>query len=164
MHCLKIRELDMGDLDMLSRFIMDAYNDFPLAMWFETKPSQSEIERIFYNKIRSAGLRNLVDIISEDNNVITGECEIAKAGFDLGVIGVIVRKGYRGYNIGSSMLSKAMDNAVDIGITRFMAEVREENKEGLKFFIGNGFAPVGYRDTEGTSGKIRIVVLQKSIR
>lgn len=161
---MKIRELNHGDLKALSEFVVDAYHDYPLATWFDEEPLPSQIERIFYNKLSSMGARKLVDMVTEDNGTIAGECEIAKIDFDTGIIGILVRHGYRNKNIGSGMLSEAIEHAVDIGMIKFSAEVDEQNLEALKFFVSNRFVPIGYRDMERGGKSHKIVILQHSIR
>lgn len=160
---MKVRELNNGDLAALSEFIIEAYHDYPLATWFDEEPSPGQIERIFYNKLRSVGSRALVDVVTEDNGTIAGECEVAKIGFDSGVIGILVRHGYRRKNLGSDMLREAIDVAVDIGITKFSAEVDERNADALKFFVRNRFIPIGYRKIEKGGTEHKIVILQHSI-
>ncbi len=161
---MKVRELDHGDLAALSEFIIDAYNDYPLATWFDEEPTSGQVEQIFYNKIRSIGSRDLVDVVTEDNGTIAGECEVAKIGFDSGVMGILVRHGYRRKSIGSDMLREAIDEAVDIGITKFSAEVDEQNADALKFFLRNRFTPIGYRNVERGGRMHRIVILQHAVR
>jgi ribosomal protein S18 acetylase RimI-like enzyme len=161
---MKIRPLDHGDLERLSEFVSEAYRDYPLATWFESAPTAGQIESIFYSKLRSVGSRELVDIVTEDNGTIAGECEVAKIGFDTGVIGILVRSRYRSKNVGSDMLREAVDDAVDIGITKFTAEVDEANTDALRFFAKNGFLPIGYRNVEIGGGGRRIVILQHSVR
>ncbi len=161
---MKVRELNHGDLAALSEFIVDAYHDYPLATWFDEEPSPSQVERIFYNKLNSMEARKLVDIVTEDRGTIVGECEIAKIDFDSGVIGILVRHGYRSKTLGSSMLNEAIERAVDIGMTKFSAEVDEQNAEALKFFVRNRFTPIGYRDMERGGEVHKIVILQHSIR
>ena len=161
---MKVRELNHADLPALSEFIIGAYNDYPLATWFDEEPTASQVERIFYNKISSVRLRALIDVVTEDNGIIAGECEVAKIGFDNGVIGILVRHGYRRKNIGSDMLREAIDDAVDIGITKFSAEVDEQNADALKFFLRNRFTPIGYRNVERAGKTHRIVILQHAVR
>lgn len=160
---MRIRQLDHGDMEALVEFIVDAYNDYPLATWFEKEPSKEDLEAIFYNKMRSIGSRSLIDVVAEDNGTIAGECEIARIDHDRGIIGILVRHGYRNRNLGSAMLSKAMSSAVDIGMTKFTAEVAEENKDAMKFFLSNGFSPIGYRSIEKDKKPQNIVLLQKFI-
>ncbi len=161
---MKIRALGEGDLHALSEFILDAYHDYPLAMWFKEEPTQSQLESIFYNKIKSMGSRDLIDIVTEENGTIAGECEIAKIDFGSGIIGILVRHGYRSKSIGSEMMRMAIDDAVDIGITKFTAEVAQENADALKFFLRNGFVPIGYRKIESGDALRTVAVLQHAIR
>jgi len=160
---MKVRQLEQGDLASLSEFIIDAYNDYPLATWFKEEPDSGQIERIFYNKMRGIGSRELIDIVTEDRGTIAGECEIAKIDFDRGVIGILVRHGYRKRSIGSGMLRLAMESAVDVGISKFIAEVADENKEAIKFFMNHSFIPIGYRDIERQEATHKIMILQHSI-
>ena len=155
-----VRELGADDLGALSGFIIDVYNEYPQAMWFESEPSAGEIERVFYGKINGVGSRALVDVVAEDNGTIAGECEIARVAYDSGVIGIIVRHGYRGKGLGSSMLDRALELAYGIGMRRFSAEVMEGNGDALKFFISRGFRPEGQRRVERNGIMQRFVVVR----
>lgn len=163
MPCLQIRELSRGDLKALSRFIVSAYYDYPLATWFENEPTAQQIEEIMEKKLQGMSSHRLVDLIAYDNEVIAAECEIAKAEFDSGVVGILVERRYRGKSIGGSLLVKAMEEAVRMGMTRFTAEVGEENSDAMKFFSGMRFIPVGYRDVNHKVGMRRIAILQRGI-
>ncbi len=158
---MKIRVLGNGDLPALSEFIIDAYKDYPLATWFELEPSPGEIERIFYNKLRGIGSRTLVDVVTEGNDAIAGECEVVKVGHDRGIVGIMVRKEYRGKHMGSDMLMLALEGAKEIGMARFTAEVAEENLDALRFFINNGFVPAERRNIEKGKKSSRVVVMHR---
>ena len=160
---MRVRGLEHGDLATLSEFIIDAYHDYPLATWFEEEPSVGQVEKIFYNKLRGVGTGNLVDVVTDDNGTIAGECEIVKISYDSGVIGIVVRHGYRKRNLGSDMLREAMEGAVGIGITKFTAEVAEENQDALKFFLRNRFMPIGYRNIEKSGRSMKLIILQHAI-
>ena len=160
---MRVRALEHTDIAALTEFIIDAYHDYPLATWFVNEPTREDIETVFYNKMRGIGTRSLVDIVTDDNGTIAGECEIARIDFDRGVIGILVRHGYRGQNLGSAMLTQAMSDAADIGITKFIAEVTEENNDAVTFFSSNGFVPIGYRNMERKGKLQNIVMLQKFI-
>ena len=143
--------------------MISAYYDYPLATWFEDEPTVQQIEEIFEGKLRAIASHRLVDLITDDNGIIAAECEIARADFDMGVVGILVERGYRGRNIGGELLVKAMEEAVRIGMTRFAAEVDEENADAMKFFSGLRFTPVGYRDIEHRGESKRIAILQRGI-
>jgi ribosomal protein S18 acetylase RimI-like enzyme len=160
---MKVRELNRGDLALLSEFVKEAYRDYPLATWFDEEPSAGQMESIFSSKLRSIESRALVDVVTEDNGRIAGECEVARIGSDSGVIGILVRHGYRGRSVGSEMLTEAIDDAVDMGVTKFSAEVDERNADALRFFADNGFVPGGYRNIERGGKTHRIVILHHSI-
>lgn len=150
---MRIRSLNDGDLEALSDFIMDAYKEYPMAMWFAKEPSRREVERIFYNKMCGIELRSVVDTVCEEDGKIVGECEIVRVVHDTGVVGVVVRKNYAGRHMGSSLLDAAMKDAASIGITRFTAEVMETNGDAIRFFIDNGFSSLGEED--GKRGTLR---------
>ncbi|MHB1830134.1 MAG: GNAT family N-acetyltransferase [Candidatus Micrarchaeaceae archaeon] len=156
---MEVRVLDSVDLPALSEFIIETYNDYPLATWFEQEPSPGEIERVFYNKLGGIGSRTLIDIVIADNGTIAGECEVVKIDHDKGVVGIMVRKGYRSRHMGRDMLKLALDGAKGIGISKFTAEVAEENPGALRFFINNGFIPAGHRDIERGKEDHRLVIL-----
>ncbi len=143
--------------------MISAYYDYPLATWFEEEPTVQQIEEIFERKLHGMASRSLVDLVTEDNGIIAAECEIARADFDMGVVGILVERGYRGRNIGGELLVKAMEEAVKMGMTRFTAEVDEENADAMKFFSGLRFTPVGYRDIEHGGQVRRIAILQRGI-
>lgn len=155
-----VRELGVDDLAALSEFIIDVYNEYPQAMWFESEPSAEEMERVFYSKIKGVGSRALVDVVTEDNGTIAGECEVARVAYDSGVVGIIVRHGYRRKGLGSSMLDRALGLAYGIGMRRLSAEVMEGNSDALKFFISRGFRPEGQRRVERNGIVQRFVVVR----
>lgn len=158
-----VRELSDSDLAALSDFIIEAYNDYPLATWFTQEPSPGEIERMFYNKIRGIASGTLVDVVAEDKGTIAGECEIARTGHDSGVVGILVRHGYRNMDVGARMLRAAMDRASGMGMARLVAEVMEANGRAARFFARNGFVPIGYRDIDMGGAPSRLVVLQLQV-
>ncbi len=160
---MQVRELNHRDLRSLVEFIVDAYYDYPMATWFDKEPTPEQIEGIFYNKLHGIASRNLIDVVTEDGGSISAECEIARTSFDSGVVGILVRHGYRGKRIGSEMLEKAIDDAAKIGMVRFAAEVDEKNAGALKFFARNKFTPIGYRDARRAGEMHRIVILQRSV-
>ena len=100
--------------------------------------------------------------MTEDNGTIAGECEVARMGFDSGVVGILVRHGYRRRSVGREMLTKAIDKAVGIGMTKLSAEVDEKNADAFKFFVRNGFVPIGYRNIERMGKVHRIIILRHS--
>lgn len=160
---MRIRELTNGDLRQLSKFMISTYYDYPLATWFENEPTMQQIEEIFRKKLSGIASRNLVDLVTDDNGTIAAECEIAKADFDMGMVGILVERGYRGRSVGGELLVKAMEEAVRMGMTRFTAEVDEENADAMKFFSGLRFVPIGYRDVDHKGKARRIAILQRGI-
>ncbi len=157
---MRIRELESGDLGALTEFIHDVYNEYPSAMWFEKEPSDEEIGRVFYNKMRGVGLGMLVDMVVDDMGTIAGECEITRVAHERGVVGILVRGSYRHRRMGSRILDAAVNGACSIGMRRFDAEVAQENEGAIKFFMVNGFAPCGYRDIVKGGKEQRFVVMQ----
>ena len=162
-HILRIRELAHDDLKRLSKFMISAYYDYPLATWFEEEPTAQQIGEIFERKLHGIASHRLIDLVTDDNGVIAAECEVVKAEFDMGIVGVLVERGYRGRSVGGELLVKAMEEAVRIGMTRFTAEVDEENADAMKFFSGLRFVPIGYRDVEHKGIGRRIAILQRGI-
>lgn len=160
---MRIRPLNDGDIEALLEFVIGAYQEYPMAMWFAKSPSGGEVERVFYNKMRGIESRSVVDTVCEDSGGIVGECEIVRVAHDSGVMGIVVRKKYRGRHIGSKLLEAATNDAAGIGMARFTAEVMEGNRDAFKFFIDNGFAPLGTRDEERGGRPVRLAVLQRDV-
>ena len=158
-----IGSLNDSDIGALSDFMVCAYRAYPMATWFCSEPSLGEMERLFLNKVRGIGMRSVVDTVCEDRSRIVGECEIVKIAYDVGVIGIIVRPEYADRHIGSAMLETAIKEAAEIGVTKLTAEVMEDNKDAFKFFIDNGFAPLGIEKGERGGRSVRLAVLQRDI-
>ena len=156
-----MRGLEERDLPALADFIIEVYNDYPSALWFGKRPSDEEIGRVFSNKMRGIGMGMLIDIVAEEGGSIVGECEVARIAHGHGVVGILTRRNYRGKGLGAKMLETAIGMASEIGMRRFSAEVVESNKGALKFFVGRGFRPTGYRYLDrGGWGPERYVTME----
>ncbi len=161
---MKIRQLEDGDMDALLRFISDSYDDYPVFMWFNSKPPKENMERIFYNKIKGLGSRLLADFVAEEGGVILGECEIVRTYGECGVVGIMIRKEFGRKRLGTKLLDSAIESAKEIGILRISAEVMAENEPALRFFIVNGFRPVGSRAIERKGKQHNMAILERTVK
>lgn len=161
---MEIRALQQGDMDALSSFILDSYDNYPSSMWFNSKPQKENVERIFYNKINGLASRLLADFVAVQSGIIVGECEIVRVHGELGVVGMVVRKELSRKKVGTKLLDRTIQAAKEIGIFKINAEVSEKNEPALRFFIVNGFTPISSRQIEKQAEKLNIVILERKIR
>lgn len=161
---MEIRELEHNDLDQLLRFVLDSYDDYPSAMWFDSRPKKEDLERVFYSKINGTKSGLLADMVAEEDGVIIAECEIVRTYTESGVVGILVRKEYSKRGIGTKLLDSAIAAAKDIGIYKLKAEVMADNENAVRFFIVNGFVPLGTSRVKKKGGQYTIVVLERNVR
>ncbi len=161
---MEIRPLSHDDMDRLSDFIIDAYESFPQAMWFGSKPSRESLERIFYNKMRGIAERMVSDFVALQGGLVLGECEIVKTGWDSGIVGMVVRKEFLRTRIGTKLLDAASSYAEEIGMRKLRVEVSSDNEGAIKFFIVNGFAPIRKMKMDKEGIERTVVVLEKKVR
>ena len=85
-------------------------------------------------------------LVAEVNDTIVGFVGILfYSNVGRGEIGPIcVRKKFRNVGIGTILLNNAIIFLKKLGIRRVVAKVKAVNKEGLKFFLSNGFEKEGY--------------------
>ncbi len=161
---MDIRRLEKGDMEALSGFITESFDDYPESMWFENRPSKDEIKLIFHRKIDGIASGIIADFVAVENGRIIGECEIVKLGDDSGIIGIIVRKEAGRKRIGTMLLGESLRAAKRIGISGITAEVSKGNAAGLKFFEASGFIRKDSMLKEKNGKRSEIVVLQRGIR
>ena len=160
---VRIRRLEEGDRQALSSFMEQSYDEYPNAMWFDSKPQYRDLTRIFMNKLNGMQLNILEDFVADDEGKIVGDCEIVKTGSNAGLVGIIIRKGYSGKGLGTDLLEAASKGAQRIGIERLRVEVMEENKHAQKFFEACGFSVTGHERTERNGKACDVVVLEKAL-
>lgn len=160
---VKIRRLHEADREALSSFMAQSYDEYPNAMWFDSKPQYRDLTRIFMNKLNGMQLNILEDFVADDEGRIVGDCEIVKTGSNAGLVGIIVRKGYSGKGIGRNLLEEASKGAAGIGIERLRVEVMEGNDHSQKFFEACGFLVTGHERTERNGKACDVAVLEKAL-
>lgn len=162
---MEIRQLQAGDDLQLRQLILGVYADSPLAMWFESRPTDDEIAALFAGKIESIKDRVSVDLVAVEQGKIVGECEIVISGGS-GSVGVIVEAGHRRKGIGERLMSAGVENAARIGASRIIAEVIEDNLAGRGFFEKHGFVVKGVSDREFIRGgrEHEVILMEKIIR
>ena len=137
---IEVRDLKPGDLDALSEFIIQIYAEYPTAMWFESRPTSSDIRMLFKYKLMGMADGKVVDIVAVSDGAILGECEIAEITNDTGYLGVIVKKEAQREGIATMLMECAYGQARHIGLKRIIAEVVAENDGARRLFSKNNYA------------------------
>jgi N-acetylglutamate synthase-like GNAT family acetyltransferase len=152
---VKIRKLSYRDFNGLFELINEIYDENPSATWFAQKPSMEEVEALLGYKLAKLEDKDAVDYVALENDTVVGECEIIKDESNNGWLGIIVKKGFRGKGLGSTLLKKCIREAKRLGIESIFAEVASTNS-AIEFFKKKGFEIKSLEDREGK----RIVLLQ----
>jgi len=152
---VKIRKPSYRDFNSLFALINEIYDENPSATWFAQKPSIEEVEALLGYKLAKLEDKDAVDYVALENDTVVGECEIIKDESNNGWLGIIVKKGFRGKGLGSTLLKKCIREAKRLGIENIFAEVALTNS-AIEFFKKNGFEIKSLEDREGK----RIVLLQ----
>jgi len=152
---VKIRKPSYRDFNSLFELINEIYDENPSATWFAQKPSIEEVEALLGYKLAKLEDKDAVDYVALENDTVVGECEIIKDESNNGWLGIIVKKGFRGKGLGSTLLKKCIREAKRLGIENIFAEVALTNS-AIEFFKKNGFEIKSLEDREGK----RIVLLQ----
>ncbi len=114
-----IRELKWNDLDDLVNNYYSYYDelrdtpDFGISFYKKIPDFSSEVEW-FTGLYKSVLDGNAVAVVAEEDGRAVGLCEIERIrpGTELehsGVLGIAVRKGYRGRGIGEAMIKRAIE-------------------------------------------------------
>ncbi|MFP3215339.1 MAG: GNAT family N-acetyltransferase [Candidatus Micrarchaeota archaeon] len=152
---MKIRKLSYRDFNSLFELINEIYDENPSATWFAQKPSMEEVEALLGYKLAKLKDKDAVDYVALENDTVVGECEIIKDESNNGWLGIIVKKGFRGRGLGSTLLKKCIPEAKRLGIENIFAEVASTNS-AIEFFKKNGFEIKSLEDREDK----HIVLLQ----
>ncbi len=151
---MEIREPRSGDIPSLITLVLGVYAENPSSMWFTTTPSEADLRDLFEKKLRDVAGKVMVDVVAEEHGGIVGECEIVRGELNVGIVGVIVKRGYRAMGIGTALLNEAERRAKELGIIALRADVSKKNRSAADFFTDLGFElvkmPGDPRKPEGT--------------
>lgn len=149
---VEYRDLGKGDYKGLRSLIKSVYGDTPKAMFFFGEPTDEELKDLFRRKLIAMKERKVVDMVALSEGMIIGECELVLNGIQA-VVGEIVEKSHRSNGVGSALLESCIASAWSMGVKQFYAEVDEENKRAIGFFLKTGFKPRKIRN-----GKLVLVL------
>lgn len=136
---MEIRSLRGSDLKELSYLILTIYDEYPMALKFSQRPSDGELASLLDGKLEGMKSGTVIDLVATEGGRVIGECEVVRIGTGDAIVGVLVLRGQRRKGLGSTLMQEAMAIAKSMGIKRFVAEVRDENRPALSFFTNNGF-------------------------
>ena len=60
------------------------------------------------------------------------------------ITNLLVFEGYRGRGIGTQLMNRAVQAAVDAGVRMVVLETQTCNRKAIEFYIRMGFNPVGF--------------------
>jgi len=73
---------------------------------------------------------------------------------------LIVDRPHRGRGVGTRLLEKAMQSALDAGLNRMMCVVNAKNDPAIQFLKNRGFTTSGYNDAYFRSGDIALYLVR----
>ncbi len=160
-----VRDLESRDLEELADLIKMIYSERPSAMWFESPPDSEAIKKLFEYKINGIGEGRVVDVISEEERRIIGECEVVNLPGGVGYLGILVRKEFRMRGVGRSLLIAASERARELGTSRLKVDVTEDNLDAMYFLTKNGFRRMAGRDHSVSinGSPYRVITLEKEL-
>lgn len=160
---MEFRELVEGDFSELFKLVQTVYIKNPNAMWFSKLPTEEDFKATFVRKMANVKDKIAVDLVAVECEKIAGECEILREDGYAGRVGIIVRSGYRELGLGHMLLSESSALAGSLGIRCINAEVSEDNKGAISFFLREGFSVhwVGSKSIEREGIQHRIIVLKR---
>ncbi len=139
MSNMTIRQISFSDIKPLSKIILELYEEAPYFLTFKEKPSIKTLILILSTKVAMAEDKKIMDMVATDAfGTLMAECEILpKTGKN--IIGILVKKEFRGNGVGSTLLNFCIDNLRKLGALEFYAEIDARNHLALSFFKKNGF-------------------------
>jgi RimJ/RimL family protein N-acetyltransferase len=158
---ISYRELAAKDFMELFKLVKNVASDSPEAMTTDISGEAAFMD-IFTKKLSGMYSGNLIDLVAESRGCIIGECE-AVIDASNSIIGILVDKRYRRSGIGSELLNSIMPKLQKIGVRNLIAEVADENKGTIRFFLQNGFSVAGSYEKEIYNQKIKVVWLLRKI-
>ncbi len=136
---MRVRGLKAGDAAGIKRLMLELYDENPISSTFDEKPSGAELDGLIGRKLEGIASGGVVDLVAEEGGRIVAECELVGTGMGTGVIGIIVQAGSRRKGIGKALISRALELAGGISVSRIYANIRKENGPALAFFTTCGF-------------------------
>lgn len=112
-----------------------------------TRPSlESEVEW-FSNLYRGIMNGNAIAMVAEEDGRVVGICDVhrVRPGTELshkGVLGIVIRKGYRGRGIGGELISRVLEEAQD-KYEMILLGVFSNNEGAIRLYRKLGFVEYG---------------------
>lgn len=159
---ISYRGLAAKDLKGLFKLANDVASDSPEAMTVDVS-DEAAFMNIFTKKLSGMDSGNLIDLVAESRGCIIGECEAVIDG-DNSIIGILLDKRHRRSGIGSELLGAIMPKLQKTGVRNLIAEVADENRGAIRFFVRNGFSLAWSGKKEVNNQKINVVRLLRKIQ
>jgi ribosomal protein S18 acetylase RimI-like enzyme len=125
---LRLRDAVAGDLSELSALFIDGFG-VPFVGG----------ERALHGESRRT-------LVAEFDGAPVGVIQLTRDGQDGGIIGFVIKAGWRGRGIGRDVLARACRRLQAAGASRITLEVETENESALALYRSLGFAPLATED------------------
>lgn len=157
---MRIRNLKESDFHDLLSLISGIYKESGEALLLKKAPDEQNFRPIFDAKLSGIKADLVIDIVAVEGNKITGECEVVRKGYKVGLIGLVVGKAQRNKRIGRRLLERSYTIAKKDKIEALTAEVSQKNKKALSFFLKNGFFVIGVSKKPGFG---KVILLHREL-
>lgn len=161
-----VSELQAADASHLKSFLLDAWRlAGPSALGWTgaTDENIAEIasESFLKGLIGNTDLRVFIAKQGED---IVGFCAIRKVDYQsVELAGIIVRQDLLGKGIGSDMLRRAREEAVELGFNAMLVKTESTNERALSFYENKGFIKQGQIVEELNGAKVNLTFLHLNL-
>ncbi len=147
-----LRPLKRGDLDPLLEFansiVDEKRSDHSLGVVsFSKRLTRSQESRFLKGVVDGGRRRKAVDVAALRGAEVVGHCTVTRRQSPdeehSGVLGIVVRKEYRGLGIGEALMNTALARARRIGVWMVELEVFSSNIGAKRLYRKLGFRKAG---------------------
>ena len=144
---MKIEEMNLKDLDLISNQLESEYDDFWNYNMFK-----SELEN-----------KNSKLIVAKENSSILGFAGIWFVIDVAHITNIVVKKDLRKKGIGTALLNEIIKQCKEKNINEITLEVNEKNIAAINLYKKNGFENVGLRKKYYRTGDSAIIMTKAII-
>lgn len=129
---MKLRKMTLDDVPVVAEMEKTIFSD----PWSE---------KVYGETLKIEGVEYIVAELNNTPEEIIGACGIRNIAGDGEITNVMVRPEYRGNKVATAMLTKLLEDGIEMGVCDFTLEVRKSNVSAIHLYEKLGFSVEGVR-------------------
>lgn len=98
---------------------------------------------------------------AKDKEIIIGYISVSQSLDTADIEGIVVHPNYRKKGVAKSLIERAINQLIDLGVQRILLEVREGNLPAISLYQSQGFSAISKRNKYYHDGENALVMMKE---